>query len=261
MTSTGSETSLFEKADAYEAFMGRYSTPLASEFSRAAGVRPGDRVIDVGCGTGALTTVLAGIVGPELVAAVDPSEPFVEQCRTRVPGADVRVAPAEALPFADEEFDHALSQLVFHFVRDPKASVAEMARVTRPGGMVAACVWDMSGGMTMLRSYWDAVREAGVAGKDEVERFGVRRGQLVELWRKAGLRNAREATLTVESGYRDFDELWDSFRGGVGPAGAHAAALDGPQRDAVRDALWREVGSPGGAFSLDARAWYAAGTV
>jgi SAM-dependent methyltransferase len=261
MTSTGSETSLFEKADAYEAFMGRYSTPLAGEFSRAAGVRRGDRVVDVGCGTGALTAVLAEIAGPDHVAAVDPSEPFVQQCRARIPGADVRVAPAEALPFGEAEFDHALSQLVFHFVQDPNASVAEMVRVTRPGGMVAACVWDMSGGMTMLRSYWDAVREVGLGEKDEVERFGVRRGQLVELWRKAGLRNAREATLTVETSYRDFDELWDSFRGGVGPAGAHAAALDGPERDAVRDALWREVGSPEGTFSLDARAWYAAGTV
>jgi SAM-dependent methyltransferase len=261
MTSTGSETSLFEKADAYESFMGRYSTRLASEFSRAAGVRPGDHVLDVGCGTGALTVVLADIAGPGHVAAVDPSEPFVEQCRARVPGADVRVAPAEALPFGDADFDHALSQLVFHFVQDPGASVAEMVRVTRPGGMVAACVWDMSGGMTMLRSYWDAVRDAGLPEKDEVERFGVRRGQLVDLWRKAGLRNAREATLTVEAGYRDFAELWDSFRGGVGPAGAHAAALDGADRDAVRDALWRQVGSPEGGFSLEARAWYAAGTV
>jgi SAM-dependent methyltransferase len=261
MTSTGSETSLFEKVDAYEAFMGRYSTPLASEFSRAAGVRRGDRVIDVGCGTGALTVVLADIAGPEHVAAVDPSEPFVEQCRTRVPGADVRVAPAEALPFGDAGFDHALSQLVFHFVQDPNASVAEMIRVTRPGGLVAACVWDLTGGMTMLRSYWDAVRDAGLGGKDETERFGVRRGQLVELWRKAGLRNAREATLTVETSYRDFDELWDSFRAGVGPAGAHAAALEGTERNAVRGALWRQVGSPEGSFSLDARAWYAAGTV
>src|SRR6478609_4892467 len=120
MSSTGSDNTMFQKADAYEAFMGRYSRSLAPEFARAAGV-----------------------------AAVDPSEPFVEECRASVPGADVRVAPAEDLPFDDGTFDRAVSQLVFHFVQDPAASVREMARVTRPGGRVASCVWDMTGGMTM----------------------------------------------------------------------------------------------------------------
>jgi SAM-dependent methyltransferase len=261
MTSTGSDQSLFQKADAYETFMGRYSVPLAHELARATDVRPGQRVLDVGCGTGALTTVLAAIGGPERVAAVDPSEPFVEECRARVPGADVRVAAAEALPFGDGEFDRALAQLVFHFVQDPAAAVAEMARVTRPGGVVAACVWDMTGGMTMLRAYWQAIREVGVPGQSEAERFGGRAGQLADLWRQAGLRDVTDGSLVVESSYRDFDELWESFRGGVGPAGAHAAALDPPARDAVRDVLWRNVGSPSGAFSLDASAWYAAGTV
>lgn len=262
MTSTGSDSSLFfEKADAYEAFMGRYSAPLAHEFSRAAGVRSGELVLDVGCGPGALTTVLAKIVGPEQVAAVDPSEPFVKACRDRVPGADVRVAPAEALPFGDAEFDRALSQLVFHFVKDPAASVAEMARVTRSGGLVAACVWDMTGGMSMIHGYWEAVREAGVPGQSEEERFGGRSGQLAALWRQAGLREVTDGSLTVETAYRDFEELWGSFRGGVGPAGAHAAALEGAAHDAVRDAYRQKVGSPEGAFSLGARAWYAAGTV
>jgi SAM-dependent methyltransferase len=260
MTSARSETTFFQKVDAYEAFMGRYSGPLAHEFVRAAGVRPGDCVLDVGCGTGALTTVLAGIVGPEHVAAVDPSEPFVAECRARVPGADVRVAPAEALPFDDGTFDRGLCQLVLHFVTDPAASVREMARVTREDGLVAACVWDLTGGMTMLRNYWDAVREAGVQGRDEAERFGTRPGQVAQLWREAGLRDVEEGSLDVSAAYRDFDELWESFLGGTGPAGAHARAL-GPKRDVVRDAFRRNVGSPDGAFSLAARAWYAAGTV
>ena len=114
---------MFQKADAYETFMGRYSRSLAPEFARAAGVAGGERVLDVGCGTGALTAVLADLVGADQVAAVDPSEPFVEECQASVPGADVRVGPAEALPFEDGAFDRALSQLVFHFVQDPAASV------------------------------------------------------------------------------------------------------------------------------------------
>jgi SAM-dependent methyltransferase len=262
MTSSGSDsTRLFQEADAYENFMGRYSRPLAHELAAAAGVEAGQRVLDVGCGTGALTTVLAEIVGPEQVAAADPSEPLVEECRARVPGADARVAAAEALPFADASFDRVLAQLVFHFVHDPARSAAEMVRVSRPGGLVATCVWDLTGGMTMLRAYWDAVREAGVEGRDEGERFGVRAGQLAEMWRDAGLRDVTDASLTIAASYRDFDELWASFRAGVGPAGAHAAALDGPTHDAVRDALRRNVGSPDGAFELSARAWYASGVV
>ena len=252
---------MFQQADAYETFMGRYSRSLAPEFAKAAGVAEGQRVLDVGCGTGALTAVLAELVGADQVAAVDPSEPFVEECQASVPGADVRVAPAEALPFEDGTFDRALSQLVFHFVQDPAASVREMARVTRPGGLLAACVWDMTGGMSMLRGYWQSVREAGIPGGDEAERFGGHEGQLATLWREAGLHDVTDGSLTIESRYRDFDELWDSFQGGVGPAGAHASALEGEAREAVRKAFRRKVGSPEGEFALSARAWYAAGTV
>jgi SAM-dependent methyltransferase len=250
---------MFQKADAYENFMGRYSRALAPEFARAAGVTEGQSVVDVGCGTGALTTVLADLVGPDRVAAVDPSEPFVEECRSSVPGADVRVAVAEALPFEDGTFDRALSQLVFHFVDDPAASVAEMSRVTRPGGVVSACVWDMTGGMTMIGAYWAAVREAGVPGVSETERFGGKPGQLAGLWRDAGLSGVEDRTITVSSGYLDFDELWATFRAGVGPVGVHAEALEGDALEAVRDAFRRKIGSPDGAFELTATGWFASG--
>jgi len=258
MTSPGS--SFFTNADAYERFMGRYSRSLAPEFARAAGVSAGQQVLDVGCGTGALTTVLAQIVGAEQVSAVDPAEPFVEQCRANVPGADVRVGPAEALPFEDQAFDRALAQLVFHFVSDPAAAVAEMKRVSHPGGQVAACVWDMTGGMTMIRAYWDAAREADPDAPDEIERFGGKPGQLVDLWREAGLEDLTDCALEVSSRYEDFDELWQSFRRGEGPVGAHAASLRGAKHDAVRDALHRRVGSPAGSFELTARAWCVVGT-
>jgi SAM-dependent methyltransferase len=256
-----SDTQMFRKADAYENFMGRYSRPLGPEFAQASRVERGQRVIDVGCGTGALTSVLADIVGADHVAGVDPSEPFVEQCRENVRGADIRVGPAEALPFGDAEFDRALSQLVFHFVDDPGASVSEMARVTRPGGVVSACVWDMTGGMTMIGAYWAAVSEAGVPGRSEVERFGGKPGELAGLWRDVGLRDVDDSAITVSSAYRDFDELWATFRAGVGPVGIHAESLEGDALDAVLEALRRNVGSPDGAFELTATAWFAAGTV
>ena len=252
---------MFANASAYQRFMGRYSDKLSHEFARAAGVGPGQHVIDVGCGSGALTVVLAEIVGAENVAGVDPSEPFVAEARTRVPGADLRVGPAESLPFEDASFDAALSQLVFHFVQDPAQSVAEMRRVTRPGGRVAACVWDMTGGMTMLRSYWDAAREAGATATDEIERFGGRPGQVAQLWRDAGLRDVVDESLTVSADYEDFDELWTSFLGAAGPVGAHAVSLDEQQAAAVSAALHRRIGSPDGPFTLTASAWYAAGVV
>ena len=128
--------------DAYGRFMGRFSEPLAERFLALAGVRDEDRVLDVGCGPGALTARLVARLGAGQVAAVDPSEPFVAAARTRLPGVDVRVATAESLPFDDDAFDAVLAQLVVHFMADPVAGLAEMARVARPGGTVAACVWD-----------------------------------------------------------------------------------------------------------------------
>jgi SAM-dependent methyltransferase len=262
MTSPGSDQVLFQKAAAYERFMGRYSRPLAHEFARATGVAAGERVVDVGCGTGALTSVLAALVGPDHVAAADPSEPFVAQCRANVPGADVRVGPAEGLPFADRSFDRALAQLVFHFVDDPAAAAGEMMRVTRDGGTVAACVWDFTGGMTMLRAYWDSAREVDPNAPDEIQRFGGRPGQLAALWHEVGLRDVTDSSLAVSSRYNDFDELWQSFLGGAaGPVGAHVASLDEAGREALRGTLRCRLGSRGGPFELTARAWYAVGVV
>jgi SAM-dependent methyltransferase len=261
MTSPSSDPVFFANAEAYQQFMGRYSDRLAPEFAHAARVAAGERVIDVGCGSGALTSVLTEIVGAESVAGVDPSEPFVAEARARVPGADLRVGPAESLPFEEETFDVALSQLVFHFVQDPARAVSEMRRVTRPGGRVTACVWDMTGGMTLIRSYWDAAREAGTTTSDESERFGGHPGQLAKLWRDAGLRGVVDESLTVSADYRDFDELWQSFVGAAGPVGAHAASLDQQAAAAVAEALHRRLGSPDGGFTLTARAWCALGTV
>jgi SAM-dependent methyltransferase len=252
-------------ADAYDRHVGRYSTQLASALIAFAGVERGMRAVDVGCGPGALTAALARELGAESVAAADPSEPFAQACRARLPGVDVVVAGAEALPFADGAFDVALSQLVVNFMRDAEAGVREMGRVTRPGGAVAACVWDYAGDMTLLRAFWDAAREvdpARAAAADEgiVMRWCAE-GELAELWRAAGLRDVRFGPLVVSARYTGFEDLWSPFPTGVAPSGAFCASLDADRRGELHDAFRRRLGVGDGAFELTARAWAVAGTV
>jgi ubiquinone/menaquinone biosynthesis C-methylase UbiE len=184
-------------ADAYDSFMGRYSRLLSAQMADLAGVGPGQRVIDVGCGPGALTSELVKRLGPRAVAAADPSESFVAAARTRNPGVDVRQAPAEHLPFDDGSFDVALAQLVVHFMSDPVAGLAEMGRVTRNGGVVAACVWDHGGGAGPLSLFWRAARDLDPDVDDESDLAGARQGQLTELFRAAGLRDVEETTVTA----------------------------------------------------------------
>lgn len=247
-------------AEIYDRHVGRYVPQLARELVSVAGVEHGWRVIDVGCGPGGLSSVLAELVGAEHVAAVDPSEPFVEQCRDRVPGADVRLGVAEELPFGDGELDAALSQLVVNFMSDPEAGVGEMRRVTRAGGVVASCVWDYSGGMKMLRAFWDAAVALDPEAPDEgrTMRF-CREGELGELWEDCGLAGVESGALVVSAEYKDFDDYWAPFPTGVAPSGAHCASLDAEAQAALRDACFRRLGSPSGPFTLSARAWYAVG--
>jgi SAM-dependent methyltransferase len=211
-------------ADAYDRHVGRYSEQLASALIAFAGVEPGMRVVDVGCGPGAPTAVLARRLGPASVSAADPSEPFAQACRARLPGVHVVVAGAEALPFAGGAFDAALSQLVVNFMRDAEAGVREMARVTRPGGVVAACVWDYAGEMTLLRAFWDAAREVDPARAAAADEGSVMRwcaeGELADLWRSAGLADVRFGPLAVSATYTGFDDLWSPFPTGVAPSGA-----------------------------------------
>ena len=237
----------------YDSFMGRYSTKLADEFADLAGVRRGQSALDVGCGPGALTGVLVERLGARAVAACDPSPGFVADCTERHPR--VRVAPgrAESIPFESDSFDHALAQLVLHFVSDPGAAASEMVRVVRPGGWVSACVWDFDEGMQMLRAFWDAALELDPGAPDEAQRmrFG-RPGEIAELWATAGLVDIEETTLTVASGYETFDELWNGYLAGVGPAGAYCVSLGDADRLRLRSVLERRLGSPAGPFELEA---------
>jgi SAM-dependent methyltransferase len=246
-------------ADAYDRFMGVWSNELSARFAEFAGIAPGDRVLDVGCGPGNLTSELVGRLGPEAVAAVDPSEPFVAAAKARHPGVDVRQAPAEALPFADRAFDVALAQLVVHFMSDAVAGLREMARVTRPGGVVAACVWDFAGNRGPLGPFWEAAHALDPGVVDESGLAGARRGHLVELLQAAGLRDTGEAPVAVDRAYEGFDEWWEPFTRGVGPAGAYVARLDESGKDDLRERCRSML--PGGSFTLTAVAWAARGVV
>jgi SAM-dependent methyltransferase len=245
----------------YDRFVGRYSYRLCQALARVAGLAAESSVLDVGAGTGEGTRYLVELVGSERVAAVDPAESFVETLRARLPEVDVRVASAESLPFGDGAFDATLAQLVVNFMAEPEAGVTEMRRVTRRGGAVAACVWDYSGEMNLLRAFWDAAGELdsdGVRAVDErmQMRFG-RRGELGALWRHAGLEDVEEGDIVVFAEYESFDDLWEPFTAGVGPAGSYAASLDPERQEALRTEYSRRLAVPDGGFRLSARAWYA----
>ena len=240
-------------ADAYGRFMGQFSEPLAVQFAEYAGVRTGQRAVDVGCGPGALTARLVARLGAEAVVAIDPSPPFVEATQARFPGVDVRAGGAEHLPFADDEFDLALAQLVVHFMRDPVAGLREMGRVTRPGGQVAACVWDHAGDAGPLATFWRAVRETDPQANDESGLAGAREGHLAELCEAAGLKDIEDSVLTVTLPYATFDEWWEPYTLGVGPAGAHVATLDEAAREELR-ARCAEL-LPAAPFEIAASAW------
>lgn len=246
-------------ADAYDRFMGRYSVPLAPQFADFAAVAAGQRALDVGCGPGALTAELVRRLGPGAVSAVDPSEPFVAAVQERHPGVTVRRAAAEDLPFEDQAFDAALAQLVVHFMEDPVAGLREMARVTRKHGVVAACVWDHAGGKGPLSPFWEAARELDADVQDESQLAGARGGHLSELFEAAGLHEIDESVLSVDVEHPTFEEWWEPFTLGVGPAGAFAAGLDAEQQARLR-ALCRER-LPAAPFVLTARAWAARGVV
>jgi SAM-dependent methyltransferase len=251
-------------ADAYDRLMGRYAAPLATELIAFAGIEPPMRALDVGCGPGALTDALARRLGRPGVSAADPSQSFVDACRTRLPGIDVALAPAESLPFADATFDVVCSQLVVNFMRDPEAGVREMARVARPGATVTSCVWDYSGGMTLLCAFWDAACEVqpqrATPADERVVMAWCAEGELATLWRQAGLRDVRDGSLAVCIPYSGFDDAWAPFLGGVGPSGAFCASLDDDARSALRDAFRRRLGVGDEPFELTARAWAVAGT-
>ena len=248
-------------AEHYERFMGRYTVPLARALADEAKVERGMRVLDVGCGPGGLTSELADRLGAESVAAIDPAEQFVTACGERNPGADVRLGVAEDLPWENDTFDATLSCLVIAFLPNADAGLREMKRVTRPGGTLAICMWDIAGGgMTMLRLFWNAMKAVKPEVKGEQLRAGTSEGDIAERLTRAGLRDIVGGALEVSVDYSGFEDFWQPFTFGVGPSGQAFAALEDEEQTVVREAIRTELPEEG-AFTLTARCWYSTAIV
>jgi SAM-dependent methyltransferase len=256
---------VFGDAQAYERFMGRWSARLAPVFLDAVGMPGPRRVVDVGCGTGNLSRAVAERWPTCDVVGVDPSATFVEAARNRAADLGGRVrfetGGADDLPLDDGSVDAALALLVLNFAPDADAAVAQMARVTRPGGVLAAAVWDYGRRMGMLRTLWDAAGrlDASVAGQDEATMPLGRPGGLTDLWERSGLVGVVGGLVEVPTPFRNFDDYWEPFLEGQGPAGAYVSRLPEDRRAALRDELLATVGR--GPFELSAAAWWVRGTV
>lgn len=245
--------------EAYDRFMGRYSGPLAHRLADWLDVTPGQRAIDVGCGPGALTGELVDRLGADRVSAVDPSEPFVEACRERHPGVDVRQGVAESLPYEDHTFDVAASNLVVHFLQDAVAGMAEMARVTRPGCRIGATVWDLAGNRAPMAPVWAAIADLGLPDTGAGPLPGGAPGELDLILAAAGLTDVEGIELEVTLTHPTFEEWWMPFQRGVGPVGVAIAGLDPSVRARLEDALRDRLGP--GPFDITATAFAVRGRV
>jgi SAM-dependent methyltransferase len=243
-------------AEAYDRFMGKYSRPLAVPFADFAGLPLDGRVLDVGCGPGALTAELARRARPERVTAVDPSEEYIAAVRERHPGVEVIRAPAEDLPFGDGSFDATLAQLVVHVIDDPVGGLREIARVTRAGGVVAACVWDFTDGGP-IGPFWDAARALDPEVETGSVAAGSRAGDLADLFREAGIGDVVDGAVAVDVEHTTFEEWWEPFTLGVAPSGAYVAALEPDRRTALRELCRERLPEP--PFTVSAKAWVARG--
>ncbi len=255
----------WDVAEAYEAYIGRWSRPVAVEFLRLLPWRPGDAWCDVGCGTGALAHAVLAAAAPSRVLGVEPSAAFAAAAETGDPRLTVIAGTATSVPSPDDAFDHVVSALALNFVPDPHAAVAEMIRVARPGGAVAGYVWDYAEGMGVIRAFWDAARavDPAAAELDEGVRFPLCRPEpLVALLDGAGLGGPAVDAVEVPTVFADPDDLWRPFLGGQGPAPGYCAGLTEERRAALRKALEERLPhDDAGRIPLTARAWAFRGTV
>jgi SAM-dependent methyltransferase len=247
--------------DAYEAYMGRWSRPLARVFVEWLRAKPAGHWLELGCGTGALTSTVCARAAPASIVACDPSLPFVEHARKNLLDARASfvVAGANALPIREGGFDVVVSGLVLNFLPDPARVVASIRERVRPGGTVAATVWDYEEGMALLRCFWDAAVAADprAADLDEGRRFPLGQAPaLVSLFRAAGLARVELDALEIPTDFADFDDYWTPFLRGVGPAPGYVASLDPVTRDALKERLRRALhAGADGRIQLRARAW------
>lgn len=256
----------WERGDAYERYIGRWSRRVAPAFLAWLDVPAGRRWLDVGCGTGALGSAIVELARPSSVAGVEPSEGFLDAARARL-GERVALhrGSATAIPIPDGAVDVVVSGLVLNFVPDARAALGEMARVTGPSGTIAAYVWDYADKMEVIRRFWDAAIELdpSAASLDEARRFPLcRRDALAELFARAGLRDVDVTEIDVDAHFASYDDYWEPFSGGQGPAPSYVASLDDTARARLRDCARSRVDTgASGSFTLTARAWAARGTV
>ncbi|SEF30939.1 Methyltransferase domain-containing protein [Amycolatopsis pretoriensis] len=257
---------MWQSGDAYEAYIGRWSRRIAATFVRRLDVPASRRWLDVGCGTGALTSAVLTAADPAEVVGVDPSEGFLKTARESVtdPRATFEVADARELPFPDDRFDVTVSGLVLNFVPDPAAAAAEIARVTVPGGLAAAYLWDLAEGMELIRLFWDTATELdpGTADRHEGRRFPLCRPEpMGRLWTEAGLADVSVGEIKIPTVFRNFDDYWRPFLGAQGPAPAYLATLPEARRNQIRELLRSRLPTnPDGSIPLSASAWVVRGT-
>lgn len=258
-------TSGFQDADRYEKLMGRWSRRLAPSLIRFGGLSEGDRVLDMGCGTGSLIFALPEFAKVGAAAGIDVTAAYVAAARARNtdPRFTFDVGDARALPYPDASFDRAFSLLVLHFIPDARKAVEEMRRVVRPGGTIAAAVWDGYGGQPFARILWDI---AGVLDP-ELERPLFRPlngpGEMETLWRDLGLRDVEQTSLLTHMEFQSFEDYWAPFASGEGPHGQYVAKLPEEKRDVMREHVRRAyvANRPDGPRSMAAVAWACRGTV
>jgi SAM-dependent methyltransferase len=247
--------------------MGRWSRLLAPGYIEFAGVKNGDRVLDVGTGTGSLASAIEARRPSSQIVGVDPSEGFIAFARKNAKSgrAHYEVGDAQALKFEDASFDGTMALLVMNFIPDHVKAIGEMRRVTRPQGVVSACVWDYNQGMQMLRFFWDeaVALDPAIEPRDERHMKLSHQGQLAELWKRAGLVDVQEKPLTIDQPYASFDDYWGPFTKGAGPGGAHVVSLPEDRRAQLEARMRKRLlgNRADGPFVLKARAWCVRGEV
>lgn len=264
--STSNEKSVWASGGAYEPYVGRWSRLVAREFVEWLAIPPAASWLDVGCGTGALTETILRCASPSQVHGIDPSEGYLALAREQVRDPRVRfdVGDARHLSVESAQHDAVVSALVLNFIPDLPAGMAEMARVARPGGIVAGYIWDYAGKMELMRYFWDAAvaLKPDDLERDEGRRFPIcKPGPLKELFEGAGLKNVEVRSIDVSTPFRDFDDYWTPFLGGQFPAPDYAMSLNEEARTALRERIRAHLPiAADGSIPLIARAWAARGT-